>query len=223
LDPLRLHPLVDLQFLAPRQNIPAADLIILPGSKSVRMDLAWLREPGWEQAIQKHLRYGRKVIGICGGFQMLGMQINDLQGIESFSGEENGLGLLDIKTTLKPAKQSRNVRGTLNFKNATITCYEIHAGIIEGADLSIPVCLLDSGNDGAISNDNQIIGTYVHGLFEHTSACHALLTWAGLHSVNTLDYHAMQKADIERLEDTIEDNMDTQALRRLLHLSESSQ
>lgn len=223
LDPLRLHPQVDLQFIAPRQNIPAADLIILPGSKSVRTDLAWLRETGWEQAIKKHLRYGGKVIGICGGFQMLGKQINDPQGIESFAGEDNGLGLLDITTTLKPAKQLRNVRGTLNLENATITGYEIHAGITEGADLSKPVCLLDSGSDGAISDDNQILGTYIHGLFEHRSACNALLTWAGLHGVNTLDYYATREADIERLADMIEDNLDTQALRRLLHLSESSQ
>ncbi|MDO7667665.1 MAG: cobyric acid synthase CobQ, partial [Pseudomonadota bacterium] len=88
---------------------------------------------------------------------------------------------------------------------------------------SKPVCLLDSGSDGAISDDNQILGTYIHGLFEHTSACNALLTWAGLHGVNTLDYYATREADIERLADMIEDNLDTQALRRLLHLSESSQ
>lgn len=223
LDPLRLHPQVDLHFIAPGQTIPPADLIILPGSKSVRADLAWLRETGWEQAIQKHLRYGGKVIGICGGFQMLGKKINDPDGIEGVAGQEYGLGLLDITTTLKPAKQLRNVSGYLTLDNANITGYEIHAGITQGANLTKPVCQLESGQDGAMSDDNQILGTYVHGLFEQSSATNALLTWAGLHDVKTPDYHATREADIERLADMIEQHMDTDALRRLLHLTEASE
>tara|TARA_R110002153_G_scaffold107109_3_gene246757 strand:+ start:12165 stop:13631 length:1467 start_codon:yes stop_codon:yes gene_type:complete len=222
-DPLRLHPQVDLQFIAPKQAIPPADLIILPGSKSVRADLAWLRETGWDLAIQKHLRYGGKVIGICGGFQMLGQQINDPEGIEGAAGQSAGLGLLKITTTLQTAKQLRNVSGTLNLENAVVSGYEIHAGITEGTDLSKPVCQLESGSDGATSDDNQILGSYVHGLFEETSACNALLTWAGLHDVHTSDYHATREADIERLADMIEDHMDTEALRDLLHLSAVSQ
>jgi len=221
-DPLRLHPQVDLQFIPPKQAIPPADLIILPGSKSVRADLAWLRETGWEEAIQKHLRYGGKVIGICGGFQMLGQLINDPEGIEGVAGQAAGLGLLEITTTLQTAKQLRNVIGTLNLENAVVSGYEIHAGITEGAALSKPVCQLISGSDGAISDDNQILGTYVHGLFEETSACDALLNWAGLHHVQTPDYHATREADIERLADMIEDHMDTAALRDLLHLSAES-
>mgnify|MGYP003625294026 FL=1 len=222
-DPLRLHPQVDLQFIAPNQGIPPADLIILPGSKSVRADLAWLRETGWDLVIQKHLRYGGKVIGICGGFQMLGQQINDPEGIEGAAGQSAGLGLLKITTTLQTAKQLRNVSGTLNLENAVVSGYEIHAGITEGTDLSKPVCQLESGSDGAMSDDNQILGSYVHGLFEETSACNALLTWAGLHDVHTPDYHATREADIERLADMIEDHMDTEALRDLLHLSTVSQ
>ena len=218
-DPLRLHPQVDLQFIAPKQAIPPADLIILPGSKSVRADLAWLRESGWVQAIQKHLRYGGKVIGICGGFQMLGQLINDPQGIEGTAGQSAGLGLLEITTTLQTAKQLRNVSGTLSLDNANVSGYEIHAGITEGVDLSKPVCQLESGSDGAISDDNQILGSYVHGLFEQTSACNALLNWAGLDNVKTPDYHAAREADIERLADMIEDHMDTCALRDLLQLS----
>jgi adenosylcobyric acid synthase len=218
LDPLRLHPQVDLQFIAPNIAIPSADLIILPGSKSVRADLAWLRETGWEQAVQKHLRYGGKVIGICGGFQMLGEKINDPQGIEGEAGQEDGLGMLNITTTLQAAKQLRNVSGTLNLDNADVMGYEIHAGITEGAGLSKPVCLLELGSDGAISDDNQILGTYVHGLFEQTSACNALLKWAGLYTVNSTDYHATRESDIERLADMIENNMDTGALRCFLHL-----
>jgi len=221
-DPLRLHPQVDLQFIAAKQAIPPADLIILPGSKSVRADLAWLRETGWDLAIKKHLRYGGKVIGICGGFQMLGQRINDPLGIEGIAGQSDGLGLLEITTTLQTAKQLRNVSGTLNLENAVMSGYEIHAGITEGSDLLKPVCQLESGIDGAMSDDNQILGTYVHGLFEQTSACNALLTWAGLNAVCTPDYHATREADIERLADMIEDHMDTAVLRDLLHLSEAS-
>ncbi len=222
LDPLRLHPQVDLQFITAKQAIPAADLIILPGSKSVRADLAWLRETGWEQAIQKHLRYGGKVIGICGGFQMLGKVLSDPQGIEGQAGQDNGLALLDITTLLKPAKQLRNVSGTLTLDNAAVSGYEIHAGITEGAALSKPACRLASTNDGAISDDNQIMGTYIHGLFEQTSACNALLNWAGLEQVNTPDYNAIREADIERLADMVENHMDVGALRDLLHLAEPS-
>lgn len=219
-DPLRLHPQVDLQFIPPQQTIPTADLIILPGSKSVRADLAWLRETGWEQAIQRHLRYGGKVIGICGGFQMLGKLISDPDGIEGSAGYTLGLNLLEISTTLHPSKQLRNVSGQLSLANATVSGYEIHAGNTEGAGLARPACQLDSGNDGAISEDNQILGSYVHGLFEQTDACNALLNWAGLTNVTTSDYHAIREADIERLADMIEHNMDTDALRDLLQLTE---
>jgi adenosylcobyric acid synthase len=220
-DPLRLHPQVDLQFIAPKAAIPAADLIILPGSKSVRADLDWLRETGWEQAIQKHLRYGGKVIGVCGGFQMLGKKIDDPEGIEGHCGQSDGLGLLDIKTTLLSTKQLRNVTGYLHLDHAAISGYEIHAGITEGNDLAKPVCQLDTGSDGAMSDDNQVLGTYVHGLFEQTAACDVLLNWAGLAQVSSPDYYATREADIERLADMIENNMDTVALRQLLNLSDN--
>jgi adenosylcobyric acid synthase len=220
-DPLRLHPQVDLQFIAPKAAIPAADLIILPGSKSVRADLDWLRETGWEQAIQKHLRYGGIVIGVCGGFQMLGKKIDDPEGIEGHCGQSDGLGLLDIKTTLLSTKQLRNVTGYLHLDHAAISGYEIHAGITEGNDLAKPVCQLDTGSDGAMSDDNQVLGTYVHGLFEQTAACDVLLNWAGLAQVSSPDYYATREADIERLADMIENNMDTVALRQLLNLSDN--
>ena len=112
-DPLRLHPQVDLQFVGPGQPVPSADLIILPGSKSVRADLTWLRANGWEAAIQKHLRYGGKLLGICGGLQMLGTRIADPLGLEGPAGESAGLGLLDFATVLEADKQLRNVQGRL--------------------------------------------------------------------------------------------------------------
>ena len=110
-DALRAHPQVDLRFIGPGAPIPAADLVVLPGSKSVRADLQWLREQGWDDAIRRHLRYGGKVIGICGGMQMLGRAIHDPEGIEGSPGSSDGLGLLDIETTIAAQKQLRRVAG----------------------------------------------------------------------------------------------------------------
>src|SRR5690606_38875349 len=113
LDPLRLHPQVDFRWIGPGQAIPPADLIVLPGSKSVQADLAWLRAQGWEAAIRRHLRYGGKLIGICGGFQMLGRGLDDPHGLEGAPGSMAGLGLLDVVTVLAQQKQLRHLRGRL--------------------------------------------------------------------------------------------------------------
>jgi len=215
-DPLRLHPQVDLQFVGPGQPIPAADLIILPGSKSVRSDLAYLRANGWETAVARHLRYGGKVLGICGGLQMLGEQVHDPLGLEGPAGTSDGLGLLAFSTTLEQEKQLRNVRGRLLLEDAQVSGYEIHAGVTTGQALSNAAVLLDDGrSDGAQSDDGQILGTYLHGLFESPAACSALLRWAGLQDVQEVDYHALRERDIERLADLVENHLDTELLRNL--------
>ncbi|MGY2237002.1 cobyric acid synthase [Pseudomonas gingeri] len=218
-DPLRLHPQVDLQFVGPGQAIPAADLIILPGSKSVRSDLAYLRGNGWEAAINRHLRYGGKVLGICGGLQMLGEQVHDPLGLEGPAGSSAGLGLLALSTELEQEKQLRNVRGHLLLENAEVSGYEIHAGVTTGAALEHPAVRLDDGrHDGAQSADGQILGTYLHGLFESPRSCAALLRWAGLEAVQEVDYHALRERDIERLADLVERHLDTDRLRELCGL-----
>lgn len=218
-DPLRLHPQVDLQFVGPGQAIPAADLIILPGSKSVRADLAWLRANGWEAAIRKHLRYGGKLLGICGGLQMLGTRIADPLGLEGPAGESAGLGLLDFATVLEADKQLRNVQGRLLPEGVPVRGYEIHAGVSSGPALEQPAVRLDDGRcDGAVSTDGQILGTYLHGLFESPDACAALLRWAGLEAVQQVDYHALRERDIERLADLVEMHLDTARLRALCGL-----
>ena len=215
-DPLRLHPQVDLQFVGPGQAIPAADLIILPGSKSVRSDLAYLRANGWDTAIARHLRYGGKVLGICGGLQMLGEQVHDPLGLEGPEGSSDGLGLLAFSTTLEAEKQLRNVRGRLVLEEASVSGYEIHAGVTRGAALAQPAVRLDDGrSDGACSDDGQILGTYLHGLFETPAACSALLRWAGLQDVQEVDYHGLRERDIERLADLVEQHLDTRLLRQL--------
>nr|WP_314529066.1 cobyric acid synthase [uncultured Pseudomonas sp.] len=215
-DPLRLHPQVDLQFIGPGQPIPAADLIILPGSKSVRSDLAYLRANGWDTAVARHLRYGGKVLGICGGLQMLGEQVHDPLGLEGAAGSSDGLGLLAFSTTLEEEKQLRNVRGRLVLEDAEVSGYEIHAGVTSGEALLNAAVLLDDGRtDGAQSADGQILGTYLHGLFENPAACSALLRWAGLQDVQFVDYHALRERDIERLADLVENHLDTDLLRKL--------
>ncbi|WP_122679515.1 cobyric acid synthase [Pseudomonas viridiflava] len=218
-DPLRLHPQVNLQFVGPGQAIPPADLIILPGSKSVRSDLAYLRANGWEDAIQKHLRYGGKVMGICGGLQMLGEQMHDPLGLEGAAGSSPGLGLLAMSTVLESEKQLRNVRGRLTLEDAEVSGYEIHAGVTTGAALQQAAVRLDDGRcDGAQSADGQILGTYLHGLFESPAACSALLRWAGLRDVQEVDYHALRERDIERLVDLVEKHLDGTLLRQLCGL-----
>ena len=218
-DPLRLHPQVELTFVGPGQAIPPADLIILPGSKSVRADLAFLREQGWEAALHKHLRYGGKLLGICGGLQMLGERIDDPHGLEGAPGSSQGLGLLAFATVLEPEKQLRNVRGRLCLENAAVSGYEIHAGVSTGPALENAAVQLDDGRcDGAISADGQVFGTYLHGLFEASEASAALLRWAGLREVQAVDYHALRERDIERLADMVEAHLDTQKLRGLCGL-----
>ena len=220
-DPLRLHPQVDLQFIGAGETIPAADLIILPGSKSVRSDLAYLRSQGWATAIDRHLRYGGKLLGICGGLQMLGEHLHDPLGLEGPAGSSPGLGLLAFSTELAAEKQLRNVSGRLQLEDAAVSGYEIHAGVTSGPALERPAVQLDDGrDDGAISRDGQILCTYLHGLFESSASCVALLRWAGLEAVQSVDYHALRETDIERLADLVERHLDTRLLRTLCGLAQ---
>lgn len=208
-DPLRLHPQVSLHFAVAEETPPAADLVILPGSKNVRDDLSWLHAQGWDKYLTKHLRYGGKLMGICGGLQMLGQVLHDPHGIEGDAGSSKGLCLLDLDTTLQTHKELHNVSGHLSLKNAAVSGYEIHAGISEGKALLQPFAHLAGGRmDGAISDDGQIIATYLHGVFEAPQALAALLEWAGLKTVQTFDYHALREQNIERLADTLEAHLD---------------
>ncbi|MCB1778322.1 MAG: cobyric acid synthase, partial [Candidatus Competibacteraceae bacterium] len=213
LDPLRLHPQVEVRWVQPGQPIPPSDLIVLPGSKSTRSDLQRLREQGWDSAIDRHLRYGGKLIGICGGFQMLGRAVHDPAGLEGEPGSSPGLGLLDFTTTLEPEKQLHRVTGRLLMENAAVTGYEIHAGISCGPALDRPAIGLDDGRqDGAQSDDGQILGVYLHGLFDAAPARDALLRWTGLAVRETPDYQELREAGIDRLADAIAEHLDLRLL-----------
>lgn len=210
-DALRLHPQVDLQYVAENDAMPAADLIILPGSKNVRADLAWLQANGWGAEIARHLRYGGKLLGICGGFQMLGESISDPNAIEGAAGTSAALGLLRFTTELQVNKQLKQVSGFLCRAQTPISGYEIHAGVSTGAAMQSPAIELTDSVDGAISIDDQIMGTYVHGLFDEALSCQAILQWAGLEKVELVDYQQRQDKDIERLADAIEKYIDLEA------------
>ena len=219
-DPLRLHPQVDLIMVRPGQPIPPTDLIILPGSKSVRADLGFLREHGWEAAIARHLRYGGHLLGICGGLQMLGQRVDDPLGLEGPAGESPGFGLLDFETTLQAQKRLTNVSGRLALGDAPVRGYEIHAGISCGPALQQPLVTLDNGQpDGVLSDDGQIAGTYLHGLFEQSEAVEALLGWAGAEQVQHQDYAGLRARDIDRLADLVERYMDVRKLYAMCGLS----
>lgn len=218
LDPLRLHPEVDFRWIGPGETPPAADLIVLPGSKAVRADLDWLREQGWATAIQKHLRYGGKLIGLCGGYQMLGRTIADPLGLEGSAGTTPGLGVLAVETTLEAQKQLRNVSGHLSLPGRpAMTGYEIHLGVSRGEGLaSSAVELADGRRDGAISDDGQIFATYCHGVFDHPQALTALLTWAGLTESAPVDLAARREADLDRLADAVEAALDWRKMAAIL-------
>lgn len=209
LDPLRLHPETDFRWIGPGQLPPSADLIVLPGSKAVRADLQWLREQGWDSVLARHLRYGGKVIGLCGGYQMLGRHIDDPLGLEGTAGQTAGLGWLDCQTTLAPEKQLRNVSGTLALPGAPrLQGYEIHLGITTGPALARPATWLETGTgeprpEGVQSADDQIIGSYCHGLFDHPQALAALLHWAGGEAMQPVDFAARREADLNRLADAV--------------------
>ena len=217
-DALRLHPDVQVTLVGANEPIPPADLVILPGSKSVQSDLAFLRQEGWEDYLKKHLRYGGKVIGICGGYQMLGEQLLDPLGLENQHANTNapGFGLIPMETTLKEEKQLKQRHGKLAFAaNSQVTGYEIHSGVSQFSNASAykHFAELENGEkEGYVSDDNQIIGTYLHGVFDHPEALQALLNWAGVDQAATFDYDQYRNSEINRLADSTEQHMDIDAL-----------
>ncbi|MDN2713054.1 cobyric acid synthase [Janthinobacterium sp. SUN118] len=210
-DALRAHPDIDLQFIKQGQPIPPADLVILPGSKNTRGDLAWLQQQGWPAYLAKHLRYGGKVIGICGGFQMLGQSVHDPLGVEGASGVSTALGLLDMHTQLTAEKTLEQVTGHCAFDEATdiaVAGYEIHMGVSQGAALQQPAFVIKGWPEGAVSPDGQILGSYLHGMFDTPAACVALLRWAGLKSGHAVDTGALREASLERIADAAQPLLD---------------
>lgn len=218
-DPLRVHPQVDFAYIGPGQDWEAADLVILPGSKAVREDLRWLREQGWDDALMRHLRYGGKLMGICGGMQMLGQTIDDPLGMEGAPGSEQGLGILALQTRFASEKSLRQRRGYLHLNSelVAVTGYEMHMGQSEGAALAQPLVSDELGADGAQSVDGQVIATYWHGVFENSESMKAFLQWAGLQQAEARNYNVLREQEIDRLADSLEASLDMSAILQLMH------
>ncbi len=181
LDPLRTEPDVELVFIRSGERLPDdAALVILPGSKSTISDLADLRAAGWDRDLLAHVRRGGRVIGICGGYQMLGRKVHDPLGIEGGTVETQGLSLLDVETEMVPEKTVRNSTARSTEYDAPLAGYQIHLGITRGPDCVRPSAIVDGAPDGALSPDGRIMGTYLHGLFSSDAYRARLLQSFGL-------------------------------------------
>jgi adenosylcobyric acid synthase len=216
MDPLAAEPDVDLQWVSRGMPLPRdADLVILPGSKATLTDLAALRAEGWDIDIAAHARAEGRVLGLCGGYQMLGRRIADPDGIEGPPAAADGLGLLDVDTVLEGDKRLVSVGGTLLASGARIQGYEMHIGRTSGAAMERPLIRFDDGRiDGAVSANGRVFGSYVHGLFA-TEAGRA--AWLALFDASpTHAYEATVEAALDALADHLEQHID---IDRLLSLA----
>ncbi|QFU25428.1 cobyric acid synthase [Shewanella eurypsychrophilus] len=241
-DPLRLNPQIEFNYVSMQTQaqsqsqgqsksgvLPPADLIIIPGSKNVRDDLAFIKAQGWDIAIEKHLRYGGKVLGICGGYQMLGVAIDDPNGVEGTAGESDGLGLLPLVTELKPNKVLRQVTGEISLlgEQAEVKGYEIHCGqslllktLSEGQVQPLSISAMDSRespfSDGMLSEDGQVLGTYLHGLFDSPDACALLLKWARMSDAEPIDIDAIREQQLNRFAEQLKQDLDMENIEQIL-------
>jgi adenosylcobyric acid synthase len=189
-----------------------ADLVVLPGSKATLVDLAFIRSQGWDIDIAAHVRRGGAVLGICGGYQMLGKTVSDPEGIEGPPAEAPGLGLLDISTTLIAAKTLVEVSGREGLSDLPVAGYEMHVGVTTGPDTARPMLNLATGMDGAIAADGRVSGCYVHGLFSSDAFRAAYLQRIRPGSRAALAYEAGIDATLDALADHLEAHLDLAAM-----------
>ena len=214
-DALRHEPDVELSFVPPGTALPGdADLVILPGSKATLADLAFFRAEGWDVDLAAHLRRGGRVLGVCGGYQMLGRRIADPEGIEGPPGEAPGLGLIEVETVLTGDKVLRPVRGH-GFGGAAFTGYEMHVGRTTGAGLSTPFLEIEGeGPHGAAAADGRVAGAYVHGLFQAGGFRAAFLASLGARS-SRRDHGQVVEAALDEIADVLEQSLDLASLAQI--------
>ncbi len=213
-DPLKQEPCVNLIFVDAGEPLPLADLIILPGSKTTISDLVHFRAQGWDIDLAAHIRRGGKVLGICGGFQMLGKTVNDPAGIEGDHISLEGLGFLDVETTLGGDKALSEVSGISLRDGASFKGYEMHLGVTTGPDCARPLLRFDGRDDGAISQSGNICACYVHGLFADDAQRSSWLKWIG-GEASSLNYEAGIDATLDALAAHLELHMDLDVVLRL--------
>lgn len=215
LDPLKAEPGVNLVMVRAGEAIPGdARLVILPGSKSTRGDLAFLRAQGWDIDLAAHLRRGGHVLGICGGYQMLGHQVSDPEGIEGPAGETAGLGFLDIDTVMTPDKRLSRVRATHVASGLPVDGYEIHIGRSQGPDCNRPFAMVEGRPEGAIGADGRVVGSYLHGLFHEDAFRAAYLAGLGIQAAPR-QHGAEIEAVLDALADHLEAHLDVPGLLAL--------
>lgn len=220
LDPLSAEPGVTLRFVPPGEPLPAdADLVILPGTKSTIADLAFLRQQGWDIDLRAHHRRGGRILGLCGGYQMLGRTIGDPLGIEGQRETVPGLGFLDVETVLAAEKITRSVTATHHPTGIGMTGYEIHLGRTEGPDGQRPFAMIDGRFDGAISPDGLVQGTYLHGLFGADPFRRAFLAALGVVSHHA--YETEVEAVLDRLAAHCAAHLDCEAILAIARSRES--
>ena len=214
LDPLKLEPGVEVMMVPPGQPIPAeAALIILPGSKATIADLQAVRDQGWDIDVRAHHRRGRPILGICGGYQMLGRRIEDPDGIEGSPGSVEGLGLLNVETRLTAIKILERTNGIA--LGQAFSGYEMHVGRTDGPDCLRPFALLEGDRpDGASNDDGTVMGSYIHGLFASTALRSAFLARLG-HKAASGDYQASVNDALDQIAMQLEDHADLEGLIRI--------
>ncbi|MBP2227408.1 adenosylcobyric acid synthase [Azospirillum agricola] len=212
-DPLAQEPGVSLTMVPPGRPLPGdCDLVILPGTKATIADLAFLRAQGWDVDLLAHWRRGGRVLGICGGYQMLGRRIADPDGIEGPPGEAAGLGLLDVDTVLKGPKVLEEARGTERRTGAAVAGYEMHMGRTDGPDRARPMLdLAEGGSDGAVSEDGRVQGCYLHGLFGADGFRDAFLAGLG-GGGSELSYGAAVDRALDAIAERLEREIDIDGL-----------
>ena len=212
LDPLRAEPGVGVVFVEPGETIPVdARLVVIPGSKATVADLAFLRGQGWDIDIAAHVRRGGRVLGLCGGYQMLGRTVADPDGVEGAPSTVAGLGLLAVETVLTGDKTAVAVVGRDAATGEKVTGYEIHLGRTGGPDSARPLVHLDGRSDGAQIDGGQVSGTYIHGLFAEDGFRRRFLATLGA-PASTLRYEALVERTLDRLAAHLEAHVDIDAL-----------
>ncbi|MER8440831.1 cobyric acid synthase [Mesorhizobium sp. M1312] len=212
LDPLKAEPQVEVVFVPPGQHLPEdAGLVIIPGSKSTIGDLLGFRENGWDRDLVAHRKRGGHVVGICGGFQMLGRVVRDPDGIEGSVTETKGLGLLDVETVMEPEKTVRNVSAHSVQFDLPLEGYEIHLGRTTGPDTLRPSAVINGVDDGAISADGKVSGTYLHGLFSADAFRAKFLENLGVKG-GGIDYRAEVERALDEVAAELETHLDCDAI-----------
>ena len=212
LDPLAQEPGVSLAMIKAGQPIPGdTTLVILPGTKSTRGDLAYLRAQGWDIDLAAHARRGGRILGICGGYQMLGTSVQDPAGIEGPPGTSPGLGLLDVETLMTPDKPLTRVTATHAVSGLPIHGYEIHIGRTHGPDCARPFAQISGTPEGATSPNGRITGSYLHGMFSDDAFRHAFLADLGA-APSPYAYSADVETVLDALAAHLEQHLDINAL-----------